>query len=61
MGIRLFHIPGLKPVPEPDPPFSIESLYTVVKDAYANVSELRTEIKNDLDFLEKLMHEEPTN
>ena len=27
LGVQLIFIPGMKPVPEPDPPFSLPALY----------------------------------
>lgn len=59
LGIAVFHVPGLKPLPEPDPPFfSASSLYETVQKAHSHVSSLKTCIEKDLMFLKTLMKKE---
>lgn len=55
MGVHLLEIPGLKPVPEPDPPFELASLRSAVKDARGHVARLLDSIDQDL----KLLAEKP--
>ena len=58
MGIKLTCIPGLKPLPEPDPPFALSSLYEAVKVAHANVSALKIRVEDDLKFLHGLIRQQ---
>jgi hypothetical protein len=59
MGMAIFHVPGLKPLPEPDPPFfSAASLYETVQKAHSHVSSLKTYIEKDLMFLKTIMKKE---
>ncbi len=59
MGMAIFHVPGLKPLPEPDPPFfSTASLYEAVQKAHSHASNLKAYIEKDLMFLKTLMKKE---
>lgn len=58
MGIPLFFIPGLKPLPEPDPPFSLPALYQAVKKAHSHVSALKESIEDDLTFLDTFIRQQ---
>ncbi|WP_419176713.1 hypothetical protein [Desulfosediminicola sp.] len=61
LGIHLLSIPGVKPLPEPDPPyFTLSSLYNAVKEAHANVNLLKKEIEVQLDYLERCINREKT-
>jgi hypothetical protein len=59
MGIQVLFIPGVKPLPEPDPPFfSLPALHEVVKKAHSHVSGLKKHIEADLAFLEAFIREQ---
>jgi hypothetical protein len=58
MGVQLIFIPGMKPLPEPDPPFSLPALYQAVKEAHSHVSSLKESIEADLAFLEAFMNKQ---
>jgi hypothetical protein len=53
MGVHLLEIPGLKPVPEPDPPFEAESLVAALQVAHERVSLLLKDIEADMAFIQK--------
>jgi hypothetical protein len=59
MGMAVFHVPGLKPLPEPDPPFfTASSLYETVQKAHSHVSNLKAYIEKDLMLLKAFMKKE---
>lgn len=51
MGVHLLEIPGLKPRPEPDPPFATESLVAALEVAHKRVSLLLEDIQSDIAFI----------
>ena len=51
MGVHLFFVPELKPLPEPDPPFELKSLQAELKVARKRVVRLLKDIEADLAFL----------
>ena len=53
MGVYLLDIPGLKPLPEPDPPFATESLVAALEVAHKRVSLLLKDIEGDIEFIQK--------
>jgi hypothetical protein len=58
MGVHILFDPRIKPLPEPDPPFSLEGLYQVVKEVQSHVSNLQRDVADDLAFLETLLQDE---
>ena len=59
MGIAVWHVPGLKPLPEPDPPFfSLPALYEAVKKTHFHVSNFKAHIEDDLTFLKTLIEKQ---
>ena len=55
LGVMLLFIPGLKPLPEPDPPFALDGLRDALKSAHSDVKVLLKDIETDLAFLEGRM------
>jgi hypothetical protein len=62
MGVAVWHVPGLKPLPEPDPPFfSVSVLYEEVKKAHSHVTNLKRQIESDINFLKMFMEKHGTD
>jgi hypothetical protein len=56
MGIMVWHVPGLKPIPRPDPPyFSVASLYKAAQQAEADIAAYHREFSAQLEFLKGVM------
>ena len=56
MGVHVLFIPGVKPIPRPDPPFfSVRELYKSVEKAHSHVSQLKKNIETDLVFLKQFV------
>ena len=59
MGIAVWHVPGLKQLPEPDSPFfSLPALYEAVKKAHFHISSFKAHIEDDLTFLKALIEKQ---
>lgn len=52
MGVHILNT-GLKPLPKPDPPFSLTALYSIGKEALSNIQALHKEVETDMAFLKK--------
>jgi hypothetical protein len=58
MGVHILFIPGMKPIPGPDPPFiSAKELYQAVEKAHTHVSKLKKHIEADLVFLTEFIEQ----
>jgi len=53
MGVHLLEIPGLKPLPEPDPPFATDSLVSALQVAHKRLSLLLEDVESDIEFVQK--------
>jgi hypothetical protein len=51
-GLKIIDIPGIQPVPEPDPPLKVRALYQSLQEVHTNVVRLEASIKAELKFFE---------